>query len=336
MKTLYLYGSRDLRLQEQPAPQPVAGEALLHVSSVGICGSDLHWLEEAGIGDARLSRPLVLGHEFSGVVMSGEKSGLRVAVDPAISCGVCEYCQKGNPHFCEKLRFAGHATQDGALRQALAWPERFLFPLPDSLTAADGAMLEPLGVAIHAVDLAKLKPGMTVGVFGCGPIGLLVVQLARLCGATRIVATDRLSHRLLAAREYGATSAIQAGDGEEINDVWAATGKSGVDAAFEVAGDNSAVETAIAAARSGSRVILVGIPDDDRTSFSASAARRKGLTLMLSRRMKHTYPRAIRLVEDRLVDVTSLVTHRFPLEKFAEAFSVAQRREGLKVVIEMG
>lgn len=335
MKALYLHGPGDLRLQEEPAPQPMEGEALLHVTAVGICGSDLHWLEEAGIGDAHLSRPLVLGHEFSGIVLSGENSGLRVAVEPAISCGSCEYCQKGDPHFCENLRFAGHSTQDGALREALNWPVRFMHPLPESLSDIEGAMLEPLGTALHAVDLAKLKPGMTVGVFGCGPIGLLIVQLARLCGATAIVATDRLPHRVQAAREYGASSAVLAGNGEEIAEVWDATGMKGVDVAFEVAGDNSAVETAIAAARCGSRVVLVGIPDDDRTSFSASMARRKGLTLMLSRRMKHTYPRAIRLVENHLVEVSSLVTHRYPLEKFTEAFSIARHREGLKVVIEM-
>jgi L-iditol 2-dehydrogenase len=215
----------------------------------------------------------------------------------------------------------------------MAWPTRFLFPLPDALSDADGVMLEPLGVAIHAVDLAHLKPGMTVGVFGCGPIGLLILQVARLAGATRLVATEKLPHRLDAARALGAT-VFQADGGRESARVLAATGGRGVDVAFEVAGDNAAVEVAIECARPGSRVILVGIPSDDRTSFSASVARRKGLALKLCRRMKHTYPRAIHLVESGLVDVRSLVSHRFPLHEFEQAFAVAQRREGLKVIIE--
>jgi L-iditol 2-dehydrogenase len=335
MKALTLCAPGKLRLEEQSLPEPAEGEALVRVGAVGICGSDLHWIEEAGIGDARLTRPLILGHELAGVIESGDRGGLRVAIDPAISCGRCEHCLEGNPHFCENLRFAGHSHQDGGLREVINWPERFLHPLPESLSEVDGAMLEPLGVAMHALSLAKMKVGMRVGVFGCGPIGLLIVQLARLSGATAIIATDKLPHRLLAAGEFGATVTIQAHEGEEFPEVWSATGERGVDVAFEAAGENPAVGTAIAAARPGSRVVLVGIPADDKTSFTASTARRKGLTLLLSRRMKNTYPRAVRLVERGLVDVRSLVTHKFPLDHYQEAFSIARRREGLKVVIEM-
>jgi L-iditol 2-dehydrogenase len=195
-------------------------------------------------------------------------------------------------------------------------------------------MLEPLGVALHAVDLAHLKPGMSVGVFGCGPIGLLIVQLARVAGATTIIATDKLMNRLNAAHTFGATSTIYAYGGEA-HEILAITLGRGVDVAFEAAGANAAVEVAFATAKPGARVILVGIPADDRTTFSASVARRKGLTIKLSRRMKHTYPRAITLVENRIVDLKSLVTHRFPIAEFEEAFAVARKREGLKVVVEM-
>jgi L-iditol 2-dehydrogenase len=315
MKSLRLHGPGDLRLLEEPLPVPGAGERLLRVRAVGICGSDLHWFREAGIGDARLEKPLILGHEFSALT----EDGRRVAVDPAIPCGGCEFCLRGDPNLCEHLIFAGHGSQDGALRQQMAWPERCLFSLPDSLTDADGVMLEPLGVAIHAMDLAHLQVGMRVGVFGCGPIGLLILQLARLAGAAEVLVSEPLPHRLEAARGLG---------GRE----WKPD--QGVDAAFEVAGENAAVEDAVTAARPGGIVLLVGIPGDDRTSFPASTARRKGLTLKLVRRMKHTYPRAIHLVETGRVDVRSLVTHRFPLSRAAEAFQTADRREGLKVVVE--
>src|SRR5512146_1370811 len=174
MKVARLHAIGDLRLHEEGMPVPVAGETQIHVRAVGICGSDLHWLEAGGIGDAQLDHPLVLGHEFAGMTEAGE----RVAVDPAIACGECEMCRTGNPNLCAHLRFAGHGAQDGALREMMAWPTRCLYPLPASLSFADGAMLEPLGVALHAMDLAKLKTGATVGVFGCGPIGLLIVQLA--------------------------------------------------------------------------------------------------------------------------------------------------------------
>jgi len=317
-----------LHIEPNPAPGP--GESLLRVTAVGLCGSDVHWFSEAGIGDARLTKPLVLGHEFAGVIESGE----RVAVDPAVPCGVCEFCQEGNPNFCAALRFAGHGTEDGALREFMAWPTRCLHPLPDSLTDADGAVLEPLGVAIHAVDLGHIRPGMTVGVFGCGPIGLLVLQVARAAGATHLIATDKLAHRLEAARSLGVTAVFQAADGQESAEISAATDGKGIDVAFEAAGENEAVEVAIEAVRPGGRVVLVGIPADDRTAFTASTARRKGLTIKLSRRMKHVYPRAIRLVESGMVDVGPLVTHRYPLEEIDQAFSVAEKREGLKVIIQ--
>jgi L-iditol 2-dehydrogenase len=258
-----------------------------------------------------------------------------VAVDPAIPCGECEFCQHGHPNLCERMRFAGHAAQDGALREWLAWPEKQLFPLPDALSSADGAKLEPLGVAIHAADLGKLRPGMSVGVFGCGPIGLLLVQLARLSGASTILATDILSHRVEAAKSFGTQSAFLVGAGHDLSEMLAATGGRGVDVAFEAAGEQEAVDDAFAAVVPGGKVILAGIPSEDRTSFSASVARRKGLTIKMVRRMKHTYPRAIELVSKGLVDVRSIVTHRFSLDQAAEAFHLAARREGLKVMIEV-
>lgn len=334
MKVLRLHGTQDFRLHDEAKPEPGAGESLLRATAVGVCGSDLHWFTKAGIGDARLVHPLVLGHEFAGVIENGARRGERVAVDPAVSCGRCEFCLEGNPNLCTAMHFAGHGTDDGALREYVPWPTRFLYTLPDALTDADGAMLEPLGVAIHAVDLGHVKPGMTVGVFGCGPIGLLTLQVARAAGATQIIATDRLEHRLETARSLGATAVIQAADGRENAAIWAATKERGVEVAFEAAGENEAVETAIAVARPGGCVVLGGIPADNRTAFTASSARRKGLTIKLVRRMKHTYPRAIRMVESGLVDVRSLVTHRFPLSEFESAFAVAQRREGLKVIIE--
>ena len=319
MRTIRLHGPGDLRLQEEPRPQSGPGETLIRVKAVGICGSDLHWFSEAGIGDARLQKPLILGHEFAGVIAAGPRQEQRVVVDPAIPCHTCEYCLQGNPNLCEDVRFAGHGLEDGALRDYIAWPEDCLYSLPDSLSDADGVMLEPLGVAIHAVDLAHLKVGMSVGVFGCGPIGLLVIQMAHLVGASYIYVTEPVSHRLRTAIGLGARE-------------W--TPGQAVDVAFEVAGENAAVEDAYTAVKPGGRVLLVGIPADDRTSFQASVARRKGLTIKLVRRMKFTYPRAIQLVESGKVDVRSLVTHRLPLEQAQEAFRIAQRREGFKVILE--
>jgi len=334
MKVLRLHNIGDLRLHDEPVPVAGSNEYLLRVTAVGICGSDVHWYEEAGIGDAQLKQPLVLGHELAGIIDSGDQQGRQVAVDPAIACRQCRYCEEGNPNLCDTLRFAGHDILDGGLREKLCWPKSLVHPLPDEFSAADGAMLEPLGVALHALSLGHVLPGMSVGIFGCGPIGLMLVQLARAAGAAKIIATDRLANRLDMARTFGATRIILAAGGQENEELDTATNGDGVDIAFEAAGENGAVETAILATRPGRQIILIGIPDDDRTVFPASVARRKGLTLKLVRRMKHTYPLAIQMVKSGVVDVRSLVTHRFTLSEYKTAFETAKKREGIKVVIE--
>lgn len=331
MKAIRLHARADLRLSVEPVPVAGVGEKLVRIRSVGVCGSDLHWFSEGSIGDAKLEHPLVLGHEFAGETEDGQ----RVAIDPAIACGHCEYCEQGHPNLCDNMIFAGHGEHDGAMREYTSYPTRCLFPIPDSLSFADGAMLEPLGIAIHTVDLGKVKAGMTVGVFGCGPIGLLIIQMAKLSGAANILATDKLEHRVEAAKRFGASQAFSVGDNSQLNEMRAATNVRGVDVAFEAAGAQAAIDDAFAAVRPGGKVIIAGIPDDDKTFFSASLARRKGLTIKLVRRMKHTYPRAIELVSKGLVDVRSLVTHRFPLEQASEAFRVAELREGLKIIIEV-
>lgn len=334
MKVLRLHNKGNLKLHDEPDPVATADEYLLRISAVGICGSDIQWLKKGNIGDARLVRPLVLGHECAGIIEDMAQGSGRVAVDPAICCSTCEFCREGNANLCENMQFAGHDGLDGTLCEKRCWPKAFIHRLPDDMSAIEGAMLEPLGVALHAMDLGHLRLGMTVGVFGCGPIGLLLIQLARAAGAERIIATDRLKHRLEAAREFGATTCITAEDASEWAEVWDATGKKGVDIAFEAACDGSATETAVRSIRPGRHLVLLGIPDDDRIVFTASIARRKALTIRLVRRMKHTYPRAIDLVHNQKIDVHSLVTHRFSLDDFERAFHVAQKREGLKVIVE--
>jgi L-iditol 2-dehydrogenase len=329
MKALRLFKPGDLRVQDETIPTPGVNEALIRVTAVGVCGSDLHWYREGGIGDAQLAHPLVLGHEFAGITEAGE----RVAVDPAIPCGVCELCQRGDTNLCPEVRFAGHSGQDGAMREYLYWERDRLHRLPDSLSDSDGVMLEPLGVAIHAVDLAHLRAGMSIGVFGCGPIGLLIVQLVRLSGASMVIASEILPHRVDAAKTYGAKTVFHPDPNVPEKAILEATGGRGLDVVFEVAGTQGAVDDAFMAVMPGGKVILAGIPEEERTAFSASTARRKGLTIKMVRRMKNTYPRAIRLVSGEQVEVRSLVSHRFSLDQAKQAFETAERREGFKVII---
>ena len=180
MHCAVLHAAGDVRVDRMDDPVPEAGESLVRITSVGLCGSDLHWFTDGAIGDAALSRPLVLGHEMAGVVVSGPSAGRSVGIDPALPCGHCRECRSGLEHLCTRMHFAGHSDTDGGLRELMAWPDRRLHLLPDGYDPACGSLLEPLGVAVHSADLAHLRFGSTVAVVGCGPIGLMLIELAVL------------------------------------------------------------------------------------------------------------------------------------------------------------
>jgi L-iditol 2-dehydrogenase len=328
MRAARLHGVGDIRVADEPVPEAGPGTSLVRVTAVGICGSDLHWWGEGAIGDARLERPLVLGHEAAGVIAAGPRAGERVAIDPAIPDETCRACRDGYRNLCPSVKFAGHGGTDGAMREFMAWPTGRLHPLPDRVSDADGALLEPLGVAIHCVDLGHLPFGGTAAVVGCGPIGLLLVQLLLVSGASSVLAVEPLAHRREAASRLGASVVTE--PGAAIADLVGY----GVDVSFEAAGTDDAVRVALEAARPGGRVVLAGIPDDDSVSFRASVARRKGLTIALVRRMNEVYPRAISLASRGAVDLGSLVSSRAGLSEVAGAFDDAAKRTGLKVVVE--
>jgi len=207
MRAARLHTVGDLRLSDEPVPVPGTGESLVRVMAIGICGSDLHWWDQGGIGDAALDHPLVLGHEAAGVIEDGPRRGQRVAIDPAVPDGTCRPCREGYRNLCLHMRFAGHGTQDGAMREFMTWPDELLHPLPEEVSDADGAVLEPLGVAIHALDLGHVRLSAPVVVVGAGPIGLLIVQLLQVAGAGPVTVFEPLPHRRAAAAALGAAVA---------------------------------------------------------------------------------------------------------------------------------
>jgi len=328
---------------EEPAPEAGAGQTLVRVTAVGICGSDLHWYEDGAIGDARLERPLVPGHEGAGEIAAGPRRGERVAIDPAIPCEVCRACRDGYRNLCYNILFSGHGATDGMMRDVMPWPSHLLHPLPEAVSDAGGAMLEPLGVALWALDLGHVPFGGTVAVVGCGPIGLLLIQLLRATGASRVLAVEPLAHRREAAAKWGADLVAAPPPSVPL----AATDPSapvatpanpdfssyGADVAFELAGNDDGVRIAMESVRPGGRVVLGGIPGSDTTTFRASLARRKGLTIAMVRRMNEVYPRAIDLAARGVVSLDPLVSSQVPLDAAPEAFAAAQRRTGLKVII---
>jgi L-iditol 2-dehydrogenase len=346
MSAARLHGPRDLRIDRVPRPgAPAAGQVLLRVAATGICGSDLHSYHDARIGDTPVLSPLILGHEFSGVIEeAGPDSldgyfeplipGTRVAVDPAQPCSRCEFCEKGHPNLCRRLHFCGNYPDGGSLCEWMQMPARGCFPLPDALDDIEGALLEPLGVAIHAVDLARLRIGWSAAVLGAGPIGLMILQLARLSGADPIFVTDQFDWRLKLARQWGGVP-INCKQHNPAEVVLRETAGRGVDIAIEAAWGGESIEQAAEMTRLGGRLVLVGIPGEDRLELKHSTARRKGLTIAMSRRMKHAYPRAIQLAMRDRIDLNALVSHEFTLAQAPEAFELnaAYRDNVVKVIV---
>ncbi|HVT87401.1 MAG TPA: alcohol dehydrogenase catalytic domain-containing protein [Tepidisphaeraceae bacterium] len=348
MREIRLHGPSDLRLEERPHPgKPGPGQVLLRNKAVGICGSDLHTYHDARIGDTALKGPLCLGHEFGSVVEAvGEgavdgndqplQAGTPVAVDPAQPCGHCEFCERGHPNLCQNIHFCGTYPDQGALCDFMLMPSRCCFPIAKDMDFGEASLLESLGVALHAVDLATIRVGDTAAILGAGPIGLLTLQVAKLAGAGPIFISDKFPWRLKLAEKLGGVP-INCDTSDPAQVVTRATKGRGVDVAIEAAWADQSVQQAADMVRLGGRMVLVGISGNDEIKMKHSTVRRKGMTIRLSRRMKHVYRRAIDLYQRHAVDFKSLISHRFPLEKSAEAFAMNMKYEPgvVKIIIDL-
>lgn len=319
-RAMFLHGPYDARVSPFNLREGQDGETLLDVAAVGLCGSDLHYYKDGGIGSALIREPFVPGHEFGGfltedVTEFGLSRGALVAVDPNRACGVCEQCRAGFPNLCPNVKFIGAPPFDGAMTQRIWVPKSQIVPLPDGMSPRQAVMLEPLGVAIHAVDLAKPRLLERVALLGCGPIGLLILQVLKVAGAGEVLAVDPQAHRREMALSLGADKV-----GEGVADIRAWTENEGCPLVVEATNAPDGFRDAVLAARIGGRVVLVGIPDGDTYTLPAAEARRRGLKIKFSRRMGEVYPRAIELVTTGKVDVDTMVTHEVGLDEAPDAF----------------
>lgn len=327
MRAVELTAPRVFQLAERAIPECPSGYALVRVEAVGVCGSDLHYYEEGRIGETRIVRPLVLGHEFAGrVERVGEEAsedlvGKRVAVEPGVSCGRCEWCLRGDYNLCPRIEFPGGPPHDGALREFIAVPAASCFPVPEGFGADEAAAMEPLSVATFTVDLAHIHAGDTVAIFGLGPIGILTGWCARIAGAERILGADLHSYRCEAAKGLGAVD--EAFDGvDPLRAIVDATKGRGVDAAIDAARSPDTAGHACLAARPGGQVVLTGISGNEHDPIPVSAARRKGLTMRWCRRFQHCYPRAIAMTDSGRINLRPMLTHHFTLDETARAFEM--------------
>jgi L-iditol 2-dehydrogenase len=327
-------GSFDL--VECTPPEIKKGEVLVAVRATGICGSDVHYYRQGRIGDQVIDFPQQLGHESAGIVaraFSGSRfrEGDRVAIEPGLSCGECEHCLAGCQNRCPSVRFLGSPGMPGAYAEYVVCDQRQLASLPDELSFDEGAMLEPLGVGLHAVRLAGLTPGETVGIFGAGPIGLVTLAMARAAGVRDIYLADRLAYRLaFAQREYGVEHVIDATRHDPAAYIAGNTGGRGLDCTFDAAGEQQTIDWTLEAARIGGRALIIGIPETDTIVVDPHGMRRKELLVRNVRRSNRTLEPCIDLVRRGIVSVGPMATHHFSLERIGEGFeTVAGYRDGV-------
>jgi len=343
MKAAVLTGPERIEVRDRPKPGiKDATDVLLRVRTVGICGSDLHYFHEERVGDTVMTYPVVLGHECAGVVeqtgpgVTRVKPGDRVAVEPAVSCGVCDQCRAGRPNTCRALSFLGHPKErSGALAEFVVIPEESCFPLPGALTFAQATLAEPLSIALHAVNLAGDLKGRTAAVLGSGPIGLAVGLVALAEGAAATYMTDKVAARVRAAdREAGAR---WAGNPLETDAVREILGRApgGLDVVFECCGKQEALDQAVELLKPGGTLVLVGIPLESRVSFDINRLRRRELRLQNVRRQNRCVGPALRMIADGRIRVDFMATHTFPLEETQKAFDTAfHYRDGvLKAIV---
>jgi L-iditol 2-dehydrogenase len=331
MKALVLHGVRDLRVEERPKPEPGPGQALVRIRSVGVCGSDVHYYTHMRIGDQVVTRPMIPGHEAAGEVaalgpgVEGVATGDRIAIEPARSCGRCEFCRTGRPNICPQVVFRSTPPNDGLMCEFAAIEAAQGLPVPDAISFDEAAMLEPLQVAVHAANLSGLVPGETVAVIGCGAIGLGCLEMARAGGAGRILATDRFDYRLALARKLGADETIHAERADPVKTLKHLTAGRGADLVFECTNRAAGAPQAYDAAAIGGRVILVGIPEEDTITLDAHEYRRKELRVQYVRRSRHAARAAIALLAAGRLQVKPWVTHTFALKDAAKAFEMVDK-----------
>jgi len=344
MKTAYFTAPRTIEIREEPAPVLDREEdALVRIDRVGVCGSDVHYFVEGGIGEDRIDYPATLGHECAGTVVEvgraveGIAPGARVAIDPAFACGRCDQCHSGRQNTCRNLQFMGCPGQaPGAMAEYQVVPAENCLRIPDSMSLDEAVLVEPLSIGLYTARLGEVYPGARVAIFGAGPIGLGVLCCAKETAPCHVYVTDPIDARLVAAKQCGADWTGDPGDVDVVPAILQHEPR-GLDLVFECSGDPACIDQAMEVLTPGGTLVLVGIPPEPRVRFDIHRMRRKELTFKNVRRQKGCVAPAIRMVGEGRLDTTLFLTHRFPLDRVGEAFElVAGYRDGvIKAVVDL-
>lgn len=336
MNAQMLTGIGQMQMRQVPDPKIVhPTDVLLKIEYVGVCGSDVHYFETGRIGSQVVQFPFTVGHECSATVVqtgpgvSTLQAGQSVVVEPAVSCWQCGQCRADRPHTCEQLNFLGCPGQiAGCLSEYLVMPAECCLATHDTITLQQGVLCEPFAIGVYAVQQSGLQAGQTAAIFGAGPIGLSVLAAAQYEQAAAIYMTEKIPERVTIARTAGANWVGNPQTDDVVDLIGDQSG--GVDIAFECAGQQETLDQAIKILKPGGKLMMIGIPREDRVSFCPDQIRRKEITMINVRRQNHCTQKAIDRIASGKINLDYMITHTFSFEQTAEAFDlVAGYKDGV-------
>ena len=339
MKANYFLGNGQFEVREEALPEIGADDVLVKVAACGICGTDVH-IYHGDKGSAAVHPPVVLGHELSGTVVKvGARvktlqEGDHISIDPNSYCGKCHYCQIGKKQLCENLYAVG-VNRNGGFEEYCAVPENQCYLLAPSVPLKYGAMAEPLACCLHGIDRAGIRVGDTVCVIGGGAIGLMMVQLAKLSGASRVILSEPVAMRREIGRKLGADDTIDPVHENISEAIRSLTGQQGADVVIECVGNTTAVRQAFEATKRGTTVLLFSVPKAGTFhELSLEDVYQKELKIVGSMINPDTHGRAVALINQEKIKLEEIITHSFPVEQLKEAILMQMSDESIKVIVE--
>jgi L-iditol 2-dehydrogenase len=343
MKVAVMQAIGKIGFERRPVPVPAAGEVLVQLEYVGICGSDLHYYETGEIAGKAVEFPFVLGHEPGGVVaqvgegVTGLEVGDRVALEPGKTCGVCEFCRTGRYNLCPDVIFFATPPVDGVFQEYVAHPAELCFKLPDSVSTLEGALIEPLAIGFYAAVRGEARIGQRAVVTGAGCIGLVSMLALGAMGLSDIIMTDVLDNRLEKAGEMGAAHVINAAKADPVEAVRRLTGGKGCDLVIETSGSEQSARAAVEMVKKGGTIVLVGYSRSGNMNLPTALALDKEVDFKTIFRYRHIYPMAIEAVASGRVNVRPMITNIFSLDDIQNAMdqSLKNKQNIVKSVVKI-
>ncbi len=315
-----------IEFREVEVPKIKADEVLVKMEAIGVCGSDVHYYSHGRIGDFIVEFPFILGHECAGtIVETGSevkhlKAGDRVALEPGVPCGHCEFCLTGRYNLCPDVKFFATPPYDGCLMNYVAHPAQFAFKLPDNVSSVEGALVEPLAIGINAALTGGVKLGDTVVIFGAGCIGLVSLLASKAYGATTVIVVDVIEKRLAVAKGMGAIT-INAKETDVLAEIARLTDNKGAQVVIDCAGTNTTIGQTVFVAKSGGTIVWVGLATDTVNGLKISPVSTKELNIKSIFRYRNLYPTTIAAIADGKIDISGIISDTYKFEDTPKAFA---------------